>query len=57
MSTFSFSYHRRASEAAMSGLFWTSAEMNSIGLPNIVPPISSIAILAASRLPMPPMSE
>ena len=57
MSTASFSYHLRASDAAMSALFWTSAVISSIGLPNMVPPNSSIAILVASTLPAPPMSE
>jgi hypothetical protein len=36
-------------------LFSASALTSSIGLPNITPPKSSIAILAASRSPMPPM--
>jgi hypothetical protein len=57
MSTPSFSYHLRASEPARSALFWTSAVISSIGLPNMVPPNSSIAILAASTFPGPPISE
>ena len=57
MSTFSLPYHLRASAAAMSGLFCASAEITSIGLPNIEPPNSSMAILVASTLPWPPMSE
>ena len=57
MSTPSFSYHLRAIEAAMSGLFSTSAVTSSIGLPNIEPPKSSIAILVASTFPIPPISE
>ena len=57
MSTPSVSHHLRAIDAATSGLFSASALTSSIGLPNITPPKSSIAILAASRSPMPPMWE
>jgi hypothetical protein len=57
MSTPSFSYHFRAIAAAMSALFSTSAVTSSIGLPRTELPTSSIAILVAPTLPMPPMSE
>ena len=50
------SYQLRAMPAEMSGLFWPSAETNSIGLPSTLPPKSSIAILTASTEPWPPMS-
>ena len=56
MSTFSFSHHLRAIPAATSAFICTSAETRSIGLPNIWPPKSSTAILAASTFPLPPMS-
>ena len=57
MSTPSFSHPLRAMEEATSALLSTSAEVISIGLPNICPPKSSIAILVASTFPWPPMSE
>jgi hypothetical protein len=57
MSTPSSPYHLRAIKAALSALFSASAVTSSIGLPNIEPPKSAIAILVASTLPIPPMSE
>ena len=48
--------HSRALAAAMSGLFWWSAERTSIGLPSTSPPKSSTAIRAAATLPGPVMS-
>jgi hypothetical protein len=56
MSTFSASYHLREMVAATSALFSASAVTSSIGLSNILPPNSSMAIFAASTLPWPPMS-
>jgi hypothetical protein len=56
MSTPCWSNHSRALEAAMSALFWWSAEMNSIFLPLMLPPASAIAILMASAPPAPSMS-
>ena len=57
MSTFSASYHLRVMVAATLALLRASAVTSSIGLPNIEPPNSSIAILVASTFPAPPMSE
>ena len=50
------SYQRRASAPAMSGLFWVSAVMISIGRPSTVAPKSCIAIVAAATEPAPPLS-
>src|SRR3954469_21559059 len=50
------SYHSRAMLEPMSGLFWWSAEITSIGRPATLPPRSSTAICAASSEPLPPMS-
>ena len=57
MSTPCWSNHSRALEAAISALFWWSAEMNSTFLPARTTPASAIAILMASAPPKPSTSE
>jgi hypothetical protein len=57
MSTLPWSNHSRARLAAMSGLFWWSAATSSMGAPSTLPPISSMAICAATAEPRPVKSE
>ena len=56
-STPSFSSHFRAMEAAMSGLFWWSAETTSTFTSGLAAMKSSAAIFAASSDPAPEKSE
>jgi hypothetical protein len=56
-STLPVSYHSRAMLDPMSGLFWWSAPITSIGLPLTCPLKSAAAICAAMSEPVPVESE